>query len=236
MWALALANFIDKRDEDEVDIVTAFSNDRFLSTDSNIEAVALYGNLYYSSEAKRDMLENIAGKLGIGEGYVFSSEEKNGVTTECLTKNSKHAITEIKFVTMKTSRDASVERQYIMVDINIFNSLDSAIVYRERVENIFKEMELEAEVTLTLKGNISGSLSVVEKNNIADDIIESIDAEIVTQRRDSEIFTVYAYSDGIDDYVVNGTSKTNVNVAITYDEVLNETNIYMATPIIGEDY
>ncbi len=235
LWALAFASFINNVNDEEADIVTAFSNDRFLSTDSHIEAVAYCGNNYYSDDAKKDMLISVAEKLGL-EDCQYENYIEDGVDTHSLIKDSKYAITEIKFVTTKNEKDALVTRQYLMVDINILNSLESAVVYREEVENILKEMNLEADVTLTLKGNISGVLSNSEKNSITDDIIESLDGDIVTQRRDSEIYTVYAYSEKIEDYVVNGTSKTNINVAISYDENLNETNIYMATPIMNEDY
>ncbi len=236
LWALAFAKFIDKRDVEEADIVTAFSNDRFLSTNSHIKAVALYGNTYFSDDAKRDMLISVAGKLGIYDDFKFESSVNEEVISESLIKNSKYAVTEIKFVSVKNDRDAMVERQYIMVDISIANSLESAVVYRDKIENVFEDMELKADVTLTLKGNISGNLSIDEKDAITDDIIENLGAEIVTQRRASDIYTVYAYSEGIDDYVVNGTSKTNVNIAVSYNELMNETNIYMATPIIDEGY
>lgn len=232
LWALAFANYANSREENEVDIVTAFSNDSFLSTTSHIEAVAMYGNMYFSDEAKKDILVSVAGKLGIIEGYYFGGEKG----TVKLIKQSKYAITEISFVTMKNEKDAGVERQYLMTDISILNSLESAIVYRDKVEEIYEEMELLADVTLTLKGNIGGNLSAIQRDEITDDIIKSLDAKIVTQRRDSSIYTVYAYTEGIDDYVLNGTSKTNVNVAIYYDEIADETNIYVATPIINEEY
>ena len=33
-----------------------------------------------------------------------------------------------------------------------------------------------------------------------------------------------------------GDKKTNINIAITYDEKNNLTKIYMATPIITQDF
>lgn len=54
--------------------------------------------------------------------------------------------------------------------------------------------------------------------------------------RDEKIYTVYGYSDKTEEYVVFGSTKTNVNVAISYDENSNISKIYMATPIISEKY
>ena len=63
-----------------------------------------------------------------------------------------------------------------------------------------------------------------------------MNARIVTGNRTEEIYTVYGYSEDIKDYVVFGSTKTNVNIAITYNELNGETYIYMATPIINEDF
>ncbi len=236
LWILAFVKFIDREDGKEPDFVTAFSNDSYLSTTSNIEAVVYCGNIYYSEDAKKDMLETVAGKLGICDGYEWSSDIEDNVDTIALSKKSKYAITELKFITAKNVKDELVTRQYMLINIDILNSLESAVVYRDKVEEIFYQMKMEAEVTLTLKGSIKGQLTTKEKNNLTDEMIKSLDGAIVTEKKDSEIYTVYAYSESIEDYVVNGTDKTNINVAITYDEVLGETIIYMATPIINEEY
>lgn len=233
---MAFVKFVDDSADKEADIVTAFTNDNFLSTTSSIEAVAYAGNLYYSEDAKKDMILQIADKLNITDNYSIENVMEDNKSTQCFVKNSKYAITEIKFVTVKNEKDQLVTRQYIMVDIDILNSIESAVLYRDKVEKILTEMNLTSDVTMTLKGNIKGELSNDEKDNITDNIIKSLDGEIVTEHRETKLYTVYAYSDKIDDYVVSGTDKINVNVAINYDENLNETNIYMATPMINEEY
>ena len=51
-----------------------------------------------------------------------------------------------------------------------------------------------------------------------------------------DVFNVYAYSDSIKDYVVNGTTKSNINIVMTYDSNADVTWIYVATPILSENY
>ncbi len=236
LWLMALVKFIDNSGNKEADIVTAFANDSYLSTNSSIEAVIYAGNLYYSDEAKKDVLIKLAKELGITEGYTVENCTENANSVVKYVKNSKYAVTEIKFVTVKNDKDEMVSRQYIMVNIEILNSIESAVLYRERVETILAGMDMEAEVTMTLKGNINGKLSSSEKDVISNDIIASLGGEIVSEYREEKLYTVYAYTGKIDDYVIVGKDKININVAINYDELLDETNIYMATPIINEDY
>lgn len=238
LWILAFISFIGKLGEEEIDIVTAFSNDKFLSTESHIEGVVDYGSVYMTEEDKKNIVFKIAAELGINEGYEYETVREDDVTTTTFLKKARNAITTIKVISIETQKNNSVLvlQQYIKVDIEIINSLESAVAYRSELEKIFEKLGMNGDITLTLKGNISGTLSNSEKNKITDDIIKNLDGEIVTQRRDSDIYTVYAYTDRIDEYVVNGSSKTNINIAINYDELANVTKIYMATPIINEDY
>jgi hypothetical protein len=50
------------------------------------------------------------------------------------------------------------------------------------------------------------------------------------------MYTIYAYADNIDDYVMYGTTKTNVNIVISYNDVKGVTEVYMAMPVMDSDY
>ena len=43
-------------------------------------------------------------------------------------------------------------------------------------------------------------------------------------------------TENIKEYIMLGDKKTNINIAITYDEENDITKIYMATPIITCDF
>ena len=89
---------------------------------------------------------------------------------------------------------------------------------------------------MSLKGSVKGTLSNNKKNEICEDIISSMDGELITGSRSDELYTVYAYSDRISEYVVNGTTKSNINIAITYDGVNDVSWIHVATPILSGVY
>ena len=75
-----------------------------------------------------------------------------------------------------------------------------------------------------------------QKNMIADKLIESADGKILTESRQDDLFTVYAYTEHINDYILSGSMKTNLNVIISYDEINDTTEVCMATPLMNEDY
>ena len=97
-------------------------------------------------------------------------------------------------------------------------------------------MDIVADISLNLVGSIDGELNNTEKNSITDKIMQEMNAEVITGNRSESIYTIYGYSEDIADYVVFGSTKTNVNIAISYDEEEDMTKIYMSTPIINEDF
>ena len=81
-----------------------------------------------------------------------------------------------------------------------------------------------------------GALNYNERKDITDELLKSLDAKVVSENRDSEIFTIYAYTDNIPDYIKSVGRKINLNLSAEYDEITNETVIYLATPINNLDY
>ena len=104
------------------------------------------------------------------------------------------------------------------------------------MRNAFDDMKVSADVTLSLKGCVEGAWSNSEKNHICEDIIEKLDGKIVIGSRSNELYSVYAYTEKISDYVLSGTTRSNINIAITYDSDKDVTWIYMETPVISENY
>lgn len=240
MWIIAFVRMIVMYDDTDgnVDIVNAFSNDKFIYTDSLLKAEAAIGAQYYTEEDRREYLESVAKAIGLTEDYNIDIVRDGDTITATLSKQAKSAYTSIKMVTNETQKDDNVIllKNYLYINIDIFNSLESAVLYQEKLKEVFKEMNIVADISLTLKGHIKGELNNTEKNNITDKIMQDLGAKVITGNREDTLYTVYGYCEKIEDYIMLGSTKTNVNIAITYNEDEDITNIYMATPIINEDF
>ena len=79
-------------------------------------------------------------------------------------------------------------------------------------------------------------MTLSERNNMADLLLEQIEGKVVSEHRDEELFTIYAYTKLIKDYDMRSGEPVNINIAFNYDESQNLTNVYLSTPIIREDY
>lgn len=247
VWLLAFAGLMNtwsRKQEKGTDIVTAFASGNYIDTNGTVSVYANYGNKYLSEEDKKQLIEKLAVAVGIqGEIDIYTErrekEDKTGATViTSYTSTTRNAATDIRIVTVESRKpDSSITlEQYILADISINNSLESTVYYDEKLQNAFEDMDISADVTLSLKGCVEGSMSNSEKNRICEDIIEKLDGKLVIGSRSDELYSVYAYTEKISDYVLNGTTKSNINIAITYDSDKDVTWIYMATPIIGESY
>ncbi len=126
--------------------------------------------------------------------------------------------------------------QYVYVNITVYNNIDCAVSYRELVEGMFDAMGIQGNVNMNLVGSLEGALNSTEKNELADGLLDRLGAKVVTENRDSDIFTIYAYSKGAGSYITIGGNKINMNIAIGYDEEQDRTKVYLASPINSLDY
>ena len=240
LWLVAFIRLIitPEENENKANIVTAFSNEKFLYTDSILKAEAGIGNKYYTDDERKEYLCSFAKALGLTEEYEISIVREDNAIIATLTKPAKRALTTIKLVTYETEKDKNIIslKNYIYVELKISNSLESAVTYQEKLKGIFEDMDIVADISLNLVGSIDGELNNTEKNSITDKIMQEMNAEVITGNRSESIYTIYGYSEDIADYVVFGSTKTNVNIAISYDEEEDMTKIYMSTPIINEDF
>lgn len=160
------------------------------------------------------------------------------VTEPQVTENTDSPAGAEPQVTGNTNEPAGMQpqAQYVYVNITVYNNIDCAVSYRELVEGMFDAMGIQGNVNMNLVGSIEGALNSTEKNELADGLLDRLGAKVVTENRDSDIFTIYAYSKGAGSYITIGGNKINMNIAIGYDEEQDRTKVYLASPINSLDY
>lgn len=239
LWVVAFVRMILFEEKDNnINIATAFSNERFVYTESILSVNASLGNEYFTEEEKGKYIKKLAKGIGLDNEYSIENKRQENESTVEISKAAKNAYTSIRIVTNETQKDDSIilVKNYLYIDIKISNSLESAVMYKERVKKVLEDMNIVGDISLNLIGNVKGELNDTEKNNISDEIMKNLEADYITGNTNKGIYTIYAYSEGIKDYIMLGDKKTNINIAITYDEKNNLTKIYMATPIITQDF
>ena len=141
------------------------------------------------------------------------------------------------FAQVEESREAM---HYIVVRLTIFEDMDSDILaYQERLENLLEELDIKQKsmnTTLQFSGSYAGDLSLDEKNKIADEMIGNLEGKVVFESRENDLYTIYAYTGSIPEYITVDHNKINIQVAMSYDQSTDTTKVYLATPIISGDW
>ncbi|MDO5519192.1 MAG: YwmB family TATA-box binding protein [bacterium] len=221
--------------------------DAFAGTDANVvqsklTIVGNYGEKYMTTADKKNMIDYITAKLNIEES--LDKKEVNGETTTSVIaqKQGRNANAEVELISIDSKEENSAKKtnQYVYVNIELYNDISKAIEYKNAVNTAYKEMGIsDMNASITLQGTYDRSIPLEERNRIADQLLEKLQAKTVKENRTDRTnssYTIYAYTPLIDDYITVNGSRVNLNIVYTYDKGEDITTLYVATPILNTDY
>ncbi|MCM1308319.1 MAG: YwmB family TATA-box binding protein, partial [Butyrivibrio sp.] len=214
LWAVMATRIIAYGLGTADDIVSAFNSMDYDNSESVIEAFGDYGSMYLSEEEKAKLLSGIAACLGISGGYDISTSDSGEASVTSLYKNSLNAEVTIKVATV--TRDGGLYKtceQSVAVNMRLKGRTDCAVTYKNMVSDVFEANGIKGYVNLNLKGELPGALNYYERNKAADALLKKLNAEIVAENRDNDIFTVYAYTEEIEEYITSAGRRVNINIA-----------------------
>lgn len=124
---------------------------------------------------------------------------------------------------------------YLYININKREIFVENNVIMDRVKNLFSSFNSNVEITTCILGEFNGKFS---ENDIKNTIntIQNLSGRIVDEYNDSNLVSLTAYTEYIDDNILAGEDRINLNVALRYSEYDNKTIIWIGTPIIASGY
>ena len=103
-------------------------------------------------------------------------------------------------------------------------------------EELFKNYEKNVEITTCLIGTIDGKLSNEYTKNTVPEILNELSFQIVDIYQDGELVSYTAYTEKMEDYILAGDDRINLNIALRYNEYDDNTLVWIGTPIITSGY
>ncbi len=256
LWILIIAAWlfvilqllIGKLFEKNTSIVAAFAVTKPQEISATLEVTANYGDKLFDEREKERLLNELAEAIGLELGEDAEAEWITGEGREELVvkKEARAAKTELKAISLcysekdlaeSTGMNTAMTKNYVYASIALSESLDAILAYKKLVEKTLSELACtEISTTIQLVGEYEGYLTLQERNEVTEKILKSLQAEVMYEYRQEEMYTVYAYTAGLDDYISVEDKKINLHIAMSKDEENYRTILYLASPILPDTW
>jgi len=201
-------------------------------TTGTVALTARLPESYLTEKDQNQLIRFVADRIGLTvdtEPEPITEGKKSGFIYR---KKAKYADTAIKILHVCEASGAN--RYYLLVSINLAEDKGDGVAYfRRKIGELATELELlEVQCSIQLSGSFPQDMTLAARNHLTDRILSKLGCEVVCENREAELYTVYAYTKGLDEYIVSGNDRINVQLAMYYDEINKETVLCVASPVI----
>lgn len=237
VWSIvAIQMFVNYQEKikQENQAVTAFSVISDIKFFEKISGYGYFGTMDITDAVKKQMLNNLAYKLGITDECTFHAGAGDGYTKWVLTKEGANAATTLQLISMEQP-DGEPE-QYIVVDILTNTDLSQAYTLFQKIKRVYEEIGVKAQVGLEIEAEQKGNVLKENDMGLIEDILEAAGAKQVDVLKENGLYTIYGYTKQEKSYVTLNGKKVNLQIVITYDEAHDKSYLKIGIPIVNSSY
>lgn len=235
-WFFVLLKFlVGVLFEKNTSLVAAFSVTNPQEISATVEVTAGYPGNNLTEKEQKKLMKEVADAIGLtldGEPELTETEQRQELR---FFKDALAADTELKVISLTPEEDATTTYLYAKICLN--KSLDTVLAYKKLLEAAMEELSCaDISTTIQLVGDYAGYLPLERRNEITEDILDALGAEVVYEYREHDLYTVYGYTAGLDNYISVDNRKINVHIAMSQDEEHYRTVLYLASPILPDTW
>ncbi len=235
VWSIvAVQMYVNYQDREKQSLaVTAFSVVDENITGETIRGYGFFGTLDISEDMKKNMLKNLALKMGIKEGYSISKGQGDNFEKMILKKDEENTSTQLQLISVLGEEETE---QYISIEVNNSTEVEDAFVEYENIKRFFEEIGVDGQVSLEVEMEKEGYMEEKEKDSYVKKIFDQTGAKVVDTIHENDIDTVYGYTRAENVYMKLKNKRINVQMIFTYDETQDKTYIKAGVPIVNSSY
>ncbi len=239
LWLAVATQFIVNRMfREDLQIAEAFEKTNTNEMQSSIEVIAQCNKEILSEADKKEIIQYLAKSIGLTMDREITVKRDGDRSEYSFVKQARQAVTEIKLVS-KEQEEKSVTKMnyYIIMKLTIKQSVKSIDQYRKNIISALDDLKFgNRQITMQYEGSSAGKLTPDMKSELSKMLVDELHGQIAYQYDEGDLYTVYAYTGMIGEYITTMGSKINIQIAISYDEQENKTMIYLATPILNDNW
>lgn len=226
--------------EKNTSLVAAFSVTNPDAISATVEVAAKYPGENWEEKEQKKILGEVADAIGLwldNEPEITETEQR---TERRYYKDALAADTELKAITLRKTENAGEvpeQEQYLYAKICLNESLETVLAYKTLLEQTLQELSCtEISTTIQLVGDYAGYLPLERRNEITEKILSALEAEVVYEYKEADLYTIYAYTAGLDNYITVEDKRINVHIAMSQNEDRYRTVLYLASPILPDTW
>lgn len=223
---------------EKTSLVAAFSVSNPSEISATVEVTARIPGQGMTEQEMEEILCEIAKdiRLTITEEPVYTETESRG--EYCYKKVAKAADTELRVIRISEEKEDGIEeKNYVYAQITLKEAMEPVLTYKRILEASFAELSCEEiSTTLQLIGAYPGYLTLERRNEAAEKILKALGAEVVYEYRQEDLYTIYAYTASLENYITVEDKKINLHIAMSQDENRYRTILYLASPILPDTW
>jgi hypothetical protein len=225
---IMLLNILTHKASDQKVLINAFKSSKANLKNININYWGRVNSKFMDCSELRlialKAIKNFDSKYKFDIKYL-NTKSKNRVILN--TKNNLIIIAE------STNSNGKSET-YLTVDEDLNKDIDNLINENNNIKNIFNRYNKYIP-TICLSGFFDGRISKEKMNLCESNILKVIDGKEIEKTGGAGFTSITAFTPYIKSNIKN-TKKSNINIAYSYDEASNRTLMWLATPIIMNEY
>ena len=150
-------------------IAEAFVKTNTEDLECSLEIIAEHNNDFLSEEDKKNIIGYIADSIGLKIDKDITINKDNGRIEYLYQKDARLATTSLKIVSLEQENESAIKmKHYIVVRLNIKESIRSIEKYRKLLEETLKELGIkQKQVTLQYEGSVPGIMPIEDKKDMA---------------------------------------------------------------------
>ena len=242
--------------EKNTSLVAAFSVTNPQEISATVEVTARYPEGTLENAQRENLIQELANAIHLKVDGALEVVETPQRKETVFAKNAKVAETELKVISLSKSGmpDGNTNvvetagnglgvtvlpeaNHYLYAKICLNDSIETILSYKELLQEALEELACtEISTTLQLVGDYAGYLPLERRNEITEEILEALGAQVVYEYREHELYTVYAYTASLDNYITVEGKKINLHIAMSQNEDHYRTTLYLASPILPDTW
>lgn len=222
---------------DDKVLINGFNNSKAELYKADVNYWAKINTEFMTKNELKRIVVSVCKKLNLKNTNNIQVSNKKGVNQAIWVQNINKIDNSTIIVAESISNTVQHKSEsYLIIDDDLGKNIKRISTIKEKLSKVYKKYSCKPITTISLIGRYDYRLKKNEINKIERDVFNSIDAKVVQRINTKDLNTVTAYSPMLNNPLQQKSSKVNVNISCNYNESDKKTYLYLATPVITNEY